>query len=253
MKKRIIKIFDTTLRDGEQTPGVCLEAREKVEIAQALAKLKVDVVEAGFPIASPGDFEAVRQIAETVRGPIIAALARANIKDIDAAAQALKKAERARIHTFIATSDIHLEYKLKMTRAEVLGQAANAVRYARKFVQEVEFSAEDASRSDKEFLCEVFKAVIDAGATIINIPDTVGYATPDEFGALIKYICERVPNIAKAEISVHCHDDLGMAVANSLAAVRNGATQVECAMNGLGERAGNAVAGRSGYGVEYPV
>jgi len=240
MEERMIKIFDTTLRDGEQTPGVCLEAREKVEIAQALAKLKVDVIEAGFPIASPGDFEAVRQVAEKVKGPIIAALARANMKDIDAAWQALKKAERPRIHTFIATSDIHLEYKLKMTREQVLEQSRNAVRYARKFVSDVEFSAEDASRSDRDFLCEIFTAVIDAGATTINIPDTVGYTTPDEFGELIKYIREHVPNIAKVEISVHCHDDLGMAVANSLAAVRNGAAQVECAMNGLGERAGNA-------------
>jgi len=240
MEERMIKIFDTTLRDGEQTPGVCLEASEKVEIAQALAKLKVDVIEAGFPIASPGDFEAVRQIAEKVRGPIIAALARANTKDIDAAGKALETAERARIHTFIATSDIHLEFKLKMTREQVLKQAREAVIHARRYVSDVEFSAEDASRSDKDYLCEIFTAVIDAGATTINIPDTVGYTTPDEYGELIRYIRAHVPNIDKAEISVHCHDDLGMAVANSLAAVRNGATQVECAMNGLGERAGNA-------------
>jgi 2-isopropylmalate synthase len=240
MTTRIIRIFDTTLRDGEQTPGVTLNTAEKLEIAQALAKLKVDIIEAGFPIASPGDFAAVSEIAAKVRGPIIAGLARANSKDIDAAIQALKKAERPRIHTFIATSDIHLQYKLKMSRGEVLKAAEEAVRYARRFVDDVEFSAEDASRSDRDYLCQVCAAAIAAGATTINIPDTVGYTTPDEFGALIRYIREHVANIDQAVISVHCHNDLGMAVANSLAAVQNGAGQVECTVNGLGERAGNA-------------
>jgi len=235
-----IKIFDTTLRDGEQTPGVCLEAGEKLEIAQALARLKVDVIEAGFPIASPGDFAAVSMVAANIKGPTIAALARANQKDIDAARQALEKAESARIHTFIATSDIHMEHKLKMSRTQVLAQAQEAVRYAKQFVSDVEFSAEDASRSDWDFLCQVYTAAIAAGATTINVPDTVGYSTPAEFGALIKYIRENVTNIDKAVISVHCHDDLGMAVANSLAAIANGATQIECTINGLGERAGNA-------------
>lgn len=235
-----IKIFDTTLRDGEQTPGVCLEANEKLEIAQALAKLNVDVIEAGFPVASPGDFAAVSMVAANIKGPTIAALARANKKDIDSARQALEKAERARIHTFIATSDIHLEHKLKMSRVQVLAQAQESVRYAKQFVNDIEFSAEDASRSDWDFLCQVYSAVIAAGATTINVPDTVGYTTPAEFGALIKYLRENVTNIDKAIISVHCHDDLGMAVANSLAAVANGATQVECTINGLGERAGNA-------------
>lgn len=240
MADGIIKIFDTTLRDGEQTPGVCLEAHEKLEIALALAKLKVDVIEAGFPIASPGDFDAVKLVAEKVKGPTIAGLARANKKDIEAAYKAVAKAERARIHTFIATSDIHMEYKLKMSRDEVLRHAEAAVKLARGFVPDVEFSAEDASRSDWDFLCQIYTKVIAAGATVINVPDTVGYTTPDEFGALIRYINEHVPNIQQAAISVHCHNDLGMAVANSLAAVRNGATQVECAVNGLGERAGNA-------------
>ncbi|HWQ61553.1 MAG TPA: 2-isopropylmalate synthase [Negativicutes bacterium] len=240
METKIIRIFDTTLRDGEQTPGVTLNAAEKLEIAQALAKLKVDIIEAGFPIASPGDFAAVSEIAAKVRGPVIAGLARTDRSDIDAAVRALKKAERARIHTFIATSDLHLQYKLKMSREAVLAAAEDAVRYARKFVDDVEFSAEDASRSDRDYLCQVFTAAIAAGAGTINIPDTVGYTTPDEFGALIRYIREHVPNIGQAVISVHCHNDLGMAVANSLAAIQNGAGQVECTVNGLGERAGNA-------------
>lgn len=240
MSQPIIKIFDTTLRDGEQTPGVNLGTNEKVEIAQALAKLKVDIIEAGFPIASPGDFAGVSAVAARVKGPVIAALARSGQKDIDAAATALKQAERPRIHTFIATSDIHLTYKLKMTREQVLAEAEAAVRYARKFVQDIEFSAEDASRSDRDFLCKVYAAAIRAGATVINVPDTVGYTTPQEFGSLIRYIREHVPGIEKVDISVHCHDDLGLAVANSLAAIENGATQVECCVNGLGERAGNA-------------
>ncbi|SMC86797.1 2-isopropylmalate synthase [Sporomusa malonica] len=240
METRRIQIFDTTLRDGEQTPGVSLQTEEKVEIALALAKLQVDVIEAGFPVASPGDFEAVSQIAARVKGPVIAALARANEKDIATAFQAIKLAERPRIHTFIATSDIHLEHKLKMTRAQLLERAEQAVRYAKSLTPDVEFSAEDASRSDWDFLCQVYTKVIAAGANVINVPDTVGYTTPLEFGALITYIRENVPNIDQAVISVHCHDDLGMAVANSLAAVAAGAGQVECTINGLGERAGNA-------------
>ncbi|MBP2653999.1 MAG: leuA 4 [Firmicutes bacterium] len=240
MEQRVIRIFDTTLRDGEQTPGVCLDMGEKLEIAHALAKMKVDIIEAGFPFASPGDFAAVSEIAAQVKGPVITGLARANIADIDAAYKALKQADRARIHTFIATSDLHLEYKLKMTREQVLDAAEQAVRYSRKYVDDVEFSAEDASRSDKDFLCQVIARAIAAGASTVNIPDTVGYTTPAEFGQLISYIRKNVPNIEQAIISVHCHNDLGMAVANSLAAVQNGATQVECTINGLGERAGNA-------------
>ncbi|MBP2650498.1 MAG: leuA 4 [Firmicutes bacterium] len=240
MEQRAIKIFDTTLRDGEQTPGVCLDIAEKLEIAQALAKMNVDIIEAGFPIASPGDFAAVSEIAAKIRGPVIAGLARANIADIDAAYNALKGAEAARIHTFIATSDLHLEYKLKMTRNQVLDAAEAAVRYAKKYVADVEFSAEDASRSDWTFLCQIIERTIAAGAVTINIPDTVGYTTPAEFGKLISYVQKNVSNISQAIISVHCHNDLGMAVANSLAAVQNGANQVECTINGLGERAGNA-------------
>lgn len=240
MEARKIQIFDTTLRDGEQTPGVSLQTEEKVEIALALAKLQVDVIEAGFPVASPGDFEAVSQIAARVKGPIIAALARANEKDIETAYKAVRKAERPRIHTFIATSDIHLKHKLKLTREELLDRAESAVRYAKSLVNDVEFSAEDASRSDWDFLCQVYERAIAAGANVINVPDTVGYTTPQEFGALITYIREHVPNINDAVISVHCHDDLGMAVANTLAAIAAGAGQAECTINGLGERAGNA-------------
>lgn len=239
MATEMIRIFDTTLRDGEQTPGVCLGVKEKLEIAQALAKLRVDTIEAGFPIASPGDFAAVSEIAAKVKGVTIAGLARTDVKDLDAAINALRHAESPRIHTFIATSDIHLEYKLKMTREQVLEQAVAAVKYAKKSIGDVEFSAEDASRSDRDYLCRIYTAVIDAGASVINIPDTVGYSTPNELGALVRYICENVPNIHKAIVSVHCHDDLGLAVANSLAAVQNGARQVECTINGIGERAGN--------------
>ena len=237
---RRIKIFDTTLRDGEQTPGVCLEASEKFEIAQMLAKLKVDVIEAGFPVASPGDFNAVAKIAAGIKGVSIAALARASQKDLDIAWQAIKASDAPRIHTFLATSDIHLQHKLRMSREQALATAVDAVKYAKKLCPDVEFSAEDASRSDWEYLVNVYTAVIEAGANVINVPDTVGYSTPDEFGALIKYLYERVPNIHDAEISVHCHNDLGMAVANTLAALKNGATQLECTINGLGERAGNA-------------
>ncbi|NLB51500.1 MAG: 2-isopropylmalate synthase [Syntrophomonadaceae bacterium] len=238
--KNRIYLFDTTLRDGEQSPGVSLNADEKVEIAQQLARLGVDIIEAGFPIASPGDFAAVKKIADTVKGPVIAGLCRAVKGDIDRTWEALKGAETPRIHTFLATSDIHLKYKLKMSREEVLNQAVEAVRYAKTFCPDVEFSAEDASRSDLDFLAQIVSAVIDAGATVVNLPDTVGYAVPDEFGQFIRTIMEKVPNIDRAILSIHCHDDLGMAVANSLAGILNGARQVETAVNGIGERAGNA-------------
>jgi len=238
MEKRIY-IFDTTLRDGEQSPGVNLNVREKVEIASQLARLKVDVIEAGFPISSQGDFEAVKAVAEEVKGPVIAALARANKKDIDRAWEALKSAEKPRIHTFIATSDIHLKYKLNKTREEVLQLVQEAVRYAASFGAEVEFSAEDAFRTDLTYLCEVIEAAIEAGAGVINVPDTVGYSTPIEFGEFIASIKQKVKGIDKVILSVHCHNDLGLATANSLAAVAAGAQQVECTVNGIGERAGN--------------
>ena len=234
-----VKIFDTTLRDGEQSSGVSLSVKEKVEIAKQLAKLEVDVIEAGFPIVSPGDFKAVKKIAEEVSSPIVAGLARATKGDIDRAWEALQEAENPRIHTFIATSPVHMEYKLQKEPEEVLDAAVKAVEYAKSYTEDIEFSAEDAFRSDEDFLCDIFEAVIGAGATTINIPDTVGYATPEEFGGLISYIKDNVSNIDNAVISVHCHNDLGLAVANSLAAVENGAQQVECAVNGLGERAGN--------------
>lgn len=242
-----IFIFDTTLRDGEQSPGCAMDAKEKLEIAQQLARLKVDVIEAGFPISSPGDFDAVRQIAETVgqgkKGqhiPQICGLARAVTKDIDACWNAVKHAKFPRIHTFIATSDIHMKFKLRMTPDEVLARAVEMVKQAKRYTDNVEFSAEDAARSDVKFLCKIVEAVIDAGATTVNIPDTVGYSVPVEFGALIQKLMGAVPNVKKAIISVHCHNDLGLAVSNSLAAVLNGARQVECTVNGLGERAGNA-------------
>lgn len=239
MNQRVY-IFDTTLRDGEQSPGVSLNAQEKMDIANQLQRLGVDIIEAGFPIASQGDFEAVRNIAKKVKGVTIAGLARASVKDIDRAWEAVQYADQARIHTFLATSDIHLTHKLKMSRDEVLDAAVAAVKYAKKYTGDVEFSAEDAFRSDIDFLCRVVEAAIAAGATTINIPDTVGYATPAEFGEFIRDIKARVANVDKAVISVHCHNDLGLAVANSLAAVANGAQQVECAVNGIGERAGNA-------------
>ena len=235
-----VKIFDTTLRDGEQSPGVSLNVDEKLRIARQLARLKVDVIEAGFPIASEGDFQAVKKIAEEVEGPVIAGLCRANPKDVERAWEAVKAAKKPRIHTFIATSPIHMEYKLRKRPEEVLENAVAAVKQAKSYTDDVEFSAEDASRSDRDFLCEIFEAAIEAGATTINIPDTVGYSTPAEFGELVKYVRENVPNIDQAEISVHCHNDLGLAVANSIAAIENGAVQVETAVNGIGERAGNA-------------
>lgn len=239
---RII-IFDTTLRDGEQSPGATLNVDEKLTIARSLARLGVDIIEAGFPYASPGDFEAVQKIAQTIgteTGPTICGLARATQKDIAAAAEALKPAAKPRIHTFLATSDIHLAYKLKKTRQEVLAIVPDMVAYAKSFVQDVEFSPEDAGRSDPEFLYQVLEQAIAAGATTVNIPDTVGYTTPSEFGGLIRGIKENVPNIDQAIISVHGHNDLGLAVANFLEAVKNGARQLECTINGIGERAGNA-------------
>lgn len=236
--RRII-IFDTTLRDGEQSPGASMNLNEKMEIAQALVDLGVDVIEAGFPIASPGDFEAVQEIARSIRGSTICGLARCADGDIDRAWEALKHAEAARIHVFLATSAIHREFKLKMTREEIVKRAVTAVRRAVSYCDNVEFSPEDAARTEKDFLCEVVEAAIDAGATTVNIPDTVGYATPAQMGETIKMLCDRVPNIDKAVISIHCHNDLGLAVANSLAAVTNGAGQIECTINGIGERAGN--------------
>jgi len=237
---RTIKIFDTTLRDGEQSPGASMNIEEKLRLATQLQKLNVDVIEAGFPIASEGDFEAVRRIAETIKGPQIAGLCRAGFKDIDRAWEALKAAqERARIHTFIATSDIHMKYKLKMTPAEVLEAAVQGVKRARSYTSNVEFSCEDAVRTNLKFLAEVVEAVIDAGACVVNIPDTVGYTIPFEYFNIIKYLKDNVKNIEDAVISVHCHNDLGLAVANSIAAVQAGAGQVECTINGIGERAGN--------------
>ncbi len=233
-------IFDTTLRDGEQSPGASMTRDEKVRIGKALERLRVDVIEAGFPIASPGDFEAVKAVAEVVQESRVCALARALDKDIDCAGEALKGANAGRIHTFIATSPIHMEQKLRMTPDEVVEQAVHAVRRARRYTDDLEFSPEDAGRSEIDFLCRVLEAVIDAGAGTVNIPDTVGYNIPDQFGGLIATLRERVPNADRAVFSVHCHNDLGLAVANSLAAVRMGARQVECTINGLGERAGNA-------------
>ncbi|OOZ40589.1 2-isopropylmalate synthase [Solemya elarraichensis gill symbiont] len=233
-------IFDTTLRDGEQSPGASMTKDEKVRIAKSLEKLRVDVIEAGFPIASVGDFEAVKAVAETITDSTVCGLARALDSDIDRAGEALKNANSGRIHTFIATSPIHMQHKLRMSPDQVVEQAVYAVKRARNFTDNVEFSAEDAGRSEIDFLCRVFEAVIDAGATTINVPDTVGYAMPWQFGETIKQLIERVPNADKAIFSVHCHNDLGLAVANSLAAVQNGARQVECTINGLGERAGNA-------------
>lgn len=235
-----IVIFDTTLRDGEQSPGASLDVQKKLEIAHQLASLGVDVIEAGFPVSSPGDFQAVKIIAKQVKGPVICGLARAMKKDIDAALRAVSAARRKRVHVFLATSKIHMKYKLKKAKEEILRQATESVKYTRKFIDDVEFSPEDASRTEKKFLFRVVEAAIEAGATTINIPDTVGYAIPEEFGQLIREIKANVPNIDKTVLSVHCHNDLGLGVANSLSAVANGAGQVECTINGLGERAGNA-------------
>lgn len=238
-KDRIV-IFDTTLRDGEQAPGASMNQNEKLEIAFALERLGVDIIEAGFPIASPGDFDSVVLVAKNIKSSIICGLARSIKKDIDVVADALAKAKRKRIHVFLATSKIHMEHKFKKTEDEILQMAVDAVKYARGKVDDIEFSPEDASRSDKKFLYRVLEAVIKAGATTVNIPDTTGYAVPEQYGQLIADIQKNVPNIHQAVISVHCHDDLGLAVANSLAAVEQGARQVECTINGIGERAGNA-------------
>ncbi|WP_218082927.1 2-isopropylmalate synthase [Anthocerotibacter panamensis] len=235
-----VLIFDTTLRDGEQCPGATLNTPEKLEVARQLARLGVDIIEAGFPFASPGDFEAVRLIAEQVQGPIICGLARALPGDIKRCAEAVAPASRRRIHTFLSTSDIHLQYQLRKTRAEVLAIAAEMVGYSRSLVEDVEFSPMDAGRTEPEFLYRVIEAAIQAGARTINIPDTVGYTTPQEFGQLIAGIRANVPGIEGVVLSVHCHNDLGLAVANSLEAVKNGVRQIECTINGIGERAGNA-------------
>ena len=235
-----VRIFDTTLRDGEQAPGYSMNIEEKLRMARQLELLGVDVLEAGFAIASPGDFESVRSIAQAVKTPIVASLCRALVKDIDAAHAAVKDAVRPRIHTFLATSDLHLKYKLKMTREQALHRAVEAVKYARNLCDDIEFSLEDASRTDHDFMCQVVEAVIKAGATTVNLPDTVGYATPKEISAMVSNVLRRVPNIDKAVVSMHVHDDLGLAVANSLAGIAAGARQVECCVCGIGERAGNA-------------
>ena len=233
-------IFDTSLRDGEQSPGISLNTSEKLEIAQQLARLGVDVIEAGFPIASPGDFEAVQAIARQVDGPIVAGLARVHVGDIDAAYGAVRDAERPRIHTFVSTSDIHIEHQLASTREDVKGQARAAVAHARELVDDVEFSPMDATRADVEYTAEVLQIAIDEGATTINIPDTVGYTMPQEYHAFLTRLYDLVPDLRHVVLSVHCHDDLGLAVANSFAGIQAGARQVECAVNGIGERAGNA-------------
>jgi 2-isopropylmalate synthase len=240
MKSEKIAIFDTTLRDGEQSPGCSMYLDEKIRMARQLERLGVDIIEAGFPIASEGDFNAVRAVSAECRNATIAALGRTVEGDIYRAGEALKNARRSRIHTFVATSDIHLEYKLKKTRSEVLAMTRNAVRTASNLADEVEFSAEDATRSDIDFICEVFATAVEEGATILNVPDTVGYTLPTEYANLIRTVKERVVGDKDITISVHCHNDLGLAVANSLAAVEAGARQVECTINGIGERAGNA-------------
>lgn len=240
METNKVKIFDTTLRDGEQSPGCSMNLDEKLQIARQLEKLNVDVIEAGFAVASPGDFESVSEIAKIIKKCSVASLCRANKKDIDVAWNAVRHAKHSRIHTFLATSPIHMQYKLRMSPEKVYDLAVEMVAYAKSLCDDIEFSAEDASRSDWDFLVKVFEGVINAGATVINVPDTVGYTTPNEYFNLISYLKKNIKNIDKAEISVHCHNDLGMAVANSLAAIQAGATQIECTINGIGERAGNA-------------
>ncbi|MGI6122791.1 MAG: 2-isopropylmalate synthase [Acetivibrionales bacterium] len=237
---RQVYIFDTTLRDGEQSPGCSMNLQEKIEVAKQLERMKVDVIEAGFAISSPGDFQSVKSIADTIKDCTVASLSRTLPQDIDRSWEAIKNAVSPRIHVFLATSPIHMKYKLRMSPEEVLERSKKMVAYAKKYCSDIEFSAEDATRSEPEFLYRVFEAVIDAGATVINVPDTVGYTTPEEFYELIKNIRENVGNSDKAKIAVHCHNDLGMAVANTLAAARAGATQLECTINGIGERAGNA-------------
>ena len=240
MAKQKLIIFDTTMRDGEQSPGAAMTRDDKLRIARQLERMRVDVIEAGFPAASPGDFESVKAVAEIIKDATVCGLARANEADIRRAGEAIRPAKSGRIHTFIATSPIHMEMKLRMSPEQVLEQAIKAVKWAREYTDDVEFSAEDAVRSDNDFLCRVFDAVIKAGATTINVPDTVGYSIPTVWGEQMRTLIERVPNSDKVIWSTHCHNDLGLAVANSLAAVINGARQVECTVNGLGERAGNA-------------
>jgi 2-isopropylmalate synthase len=236
----MIRIFDTTLRDGEQSPGASMNIEEKILVAKQLARLNVDIIEAGFAFSSPGDFEAIHRIAQEVEGPVICSLARAKPEDIDRAWEALKGAPKCRIHTFLSSSDIHLKHQFRMTREEALKRAVEMVRHARGYVEDVEYSPMDATRSELSYLCEVVEAVVEAGAGTVNIPDTVGYTTPQEFGHIIRTLRERVRGMEKAVISVHCHNDLGLAVANSMAAIYAGAGQVECTINGIGERAGNA-------------
>ncbi len=239
MSNNKVQIFDTTLRDGEQVPGCKLNLPEKLEIARALEELGVDVIEAGFPISSPGDFDSVTQISKLIKNATVCALSRSVEKDIDAAAGALKYAKMPRIHTGLGTSDFHIINKFNSTREEILERAVKATKYAKKYVEDVEFFCEDAGRSDPAYLAQVVEAVIKAGATVVNIPDTTGYCLPEQYGRLIKYLVDNVPNIHKATISAHCHNDLGLATANSIAAAVNGARQIECTMNGIGERAGN--------------
>ena len=240
MKNDKVLIFDTTLRDGEQAPGATMSPEEKMEIAFSLERLGVDIIEAGFPASSKGDFDSVQNVARHIKNSIVCGLARCVVKDIDAVIEAVKPAKQKRIHIFLATSKIHLQHKLKKTQDEIVNMAVESVKYARKRMDNIEFSPEDASRTEKEFLYRILDAVIKAGASTVNIPDTVGYSTSQEYGAVIAGICKNVPNIGKAVISTHCHDDLGLGVANSLAGVQNGARQVECTINGIGERAGNA-------------
>ena len=239
MDNNRVYIFDTTLRDGEQVPGCQLNTVEKIQVAKALEELGVDVIEAGFPISSPGDFQSVVEISKVVSGPTVCALTRAVEKDIDVAAEALRFAKRGRIHTGIGTSDYHIRYKFNSTREEILERGVRAVKYARKYVDDVEFYAEDAGRTDNEFLARVVEAVVKAGATVVNIPDTTGYCLPDEFGAKIQYLCDHVDGIENITLSTHCHNDLGMATANTLEGIRHGARQCEVTLNGIGERAGN--------------
>ena len=234
-----IHVFDTTLRDGEQVPGCQLNTEEKVEIAKDLEGLGVDIIEAGFPVSSPGDFNSVSEISKNVKESIICGLSRAVVMDIDTAAMALKEAKRKRLHTGIGASDMHIKYKFNSTREKILAQAVSAVKYARKYFDDIEFYAEDAGRADQDFLAKMVEEVIKAGASVINIPDTTGYTLPEEYGAKINFLMNNVPNIDKAMLSVHCHNDLGLATANTLAGIQNGARQVEVTMNGIGERAGN--------------
>src|ERR1700758_3653185 len=239
MSENRLIIFDTTLRDGEQSPGASMNLPEKLEIALALQELGVDIIEAGFPIASPGDFEAVQAIAQQVEGPVICGLARCNPEDIARAWEALREAPRPRIHVFLATSAIHREFKLRMAKDEIIRRAVEGVKRAKGYVEDVEFSPEDAARTELDFLAEVVERAIEAGATTVNIPDTVGYAVPEQYAAAIRHLKQHVRGIDNVVLSVHCHDDLGLAVANSLAALKEGARQVACTINGLGERAGN--------------